>query len=68
MSNNVVEGEDYGAYVATPDNINRMARGTAPVGWDGYSVQLHHWDGIANDFYNYSPVSRTLHIIIHQLN
>ena len=56
---------DYGAYVATQDNINRMNRGLAPIGWDGYPVHLHHWDGIANNFYNYSPVSRTLHQIIH---
>lgn len=56
---------NYGAYVATEDNIDRMSRGAAPIGWDGKSVHLHHWDGIANDFYNYSPVSRTLHRIIH---
>ena len=42
-----------------------MKRGVAPIGWDGYSVQLHHWTGIANDFYNYSPVSWTLHQLIH---
>ena len=58
-------GKNYGAYVATEDNINRMSRGAAPIGWDGKSVHLHHWDGITNDFYNYSPVSRTLHRIIH---
>ena len=58
-------GQSYGSYVATQENINRMSRGSAPIGWDGYSVQLHHWDGIANDFYNYSPVSRTLHQLIH---
>ena len=32
---------------------------------DNTSVQLHHWAGIANDFYDYSPVSKTLHRIIH---
>ena len=61
-----IPGKDYGAYVATESNINRMSRGLAPIGWDGYSVQLHHWEGIANNFYNYSPVSRTLHILIHK--
>ena len=55
----------YGSYRATEENISRMKRGLAPIGWDGYSVQLHHWNGIANDFYNYSPVSRSLHILIH---
>ena len=59
------EGKNYGAYTATKENIKRMARGSAPKGWDGYSVQLHHWSGIKNDFYNYSPVSRTLHRLIH---
>jgi hypothetical protein len=60
-----VPDQDYGAYVATKDNIERMSRGLAPIGWDGYSVHLHHWKGIVNDFYDYSPVSRTLHQLIH---
>ena len=64
-ASNAVEGQNYGAYTATPENIARMKRGVAPIGWDGYSVQLHHWSGIANDFYNYSPVSWTLHQLIH---
>lgn len=62
-----VKGQDYGAYTATGNNIDRMRRGLAPIGWDGYSVQLHHWEGIANNFKNYSPVSRTLHQLIHRL-
>ena len=66
MSKTVVENQDYGSYTATAKNIDRMARGRAPIGWDGYSVQLHHWKGITVDFYNYSPVSRTLHQIIHK--
>lgn len=45
-----------------------MLQGKAPIGWDGYSVQLHHWQGIANNFKDYSPVSRTLHILIHKLS
>ena len=62
-----VEGKNYGAYVADKDNIGRMNQGLAPIGWDKASVQLHHWKGIANDFYDYSPVSRTLHKIIHRV-
>lgn len=62
-----VEGQDYGAYVATSNNIKRMSSGLAPIGWDGHSVQLHHWRGILIDFYDYSPVSWTLHKIIHQI-
>jgi len=60
-------GKNYGAYTATRDNIARMAKGLAPKGWDGASVQLHHWEGIANNSYNYSPVSKTLHRIIHMV-
>lgn len=48
------------------ENIERMASGKAPIGWDGCSVTLHHWKGIANDFYDFSPVTRTFHIYIHK--
>ena len=58
---------DYGSFVATDKNIKRMASGKAPIGWDGYSVHLHHWEGIANNFKNYSPLSRTAHQLIHKL-
>ncbi len=61
----VEPGKNYGSFTATADNINRMRKGLAPKGWDDKSVQLHHWSGIANDFYNYSPVSRTLHQFLH---
>ena len=43
-----------------------MRLGKAPIGWDGKSVVLHHWYGIANNFYNYSPVSYTYHKYIHK--
>ncbi len=58
--------KSYGAYVATENNIWRMQQGLAPIGWDNHSVQLHHWKGIAVDFYDYSPVSYTLHKAIHK--
>ncbi len=55
-----------GAYVATEDNIKRMKSGLAPIGWDKKSVQLHHWQGIANDINDFSPLSQTVHLkIIH---
>ena len=60
-----IKNHDYGAYKATANNIERMREGVAPKGWDGHSVQLHHPNGIANDFYNYYPVSRTFHIYLH---
>ena len=62
---NAVENADYGSYVATAENIARMRRGSAPIGWDGFSVELHHVDGIKNNFDKYIPVSRTLHEAIH---
>ena len=55
----------YGIYVADINNINRMRVGLAPIGKDGHSIELHHWSGIANDFYDYSPVSWTEHRYIH---
>ena len=62
---NAIENGDYGSYVATSENIARMRRGTAPIGWDGYSVELHHVEGIVKNFDNYVPVSKTLHDAIH---
>ena len=58
-------GKDYGAYVADKDNIDRMKKGKAPIGWDGKSVELHHTSGIKNNFYDYIEVTRTEHILIH---
>ena len=62
-----VLNQNYGAYVATDENISRMSNGLAPIGWDGFSVHLHHWQGISQNFYDYSPVSKTLHQIIHSI-
>lgn len=64
----VLPDKNYGAYETTADNIKRMAQGKALIGWDGYSVQLHHWKGISVDFYDYSPVSKTLHGLIHRVH
>ena len=58
-------GVRFDSYLATDDNIARMVKGKAPIGWDGKSVELHHINGIKNDFYNYQGVSRTLHQAIH---
>lgn len=68
MSLVVTENTDYGSYVATESNIYRMSKGLAPIGWDGKSVNLHHWEGIKNNIYNYSPVSQTLHILLHKIS
>ena len=55
----------FDSFTATPENMARMKRGVAPIGWDGYSVELHHPNGIKNDFYNFVEVSKTLHDAIH---
>ena len=65
INKNGMKNYDMGTYKATNDNLNRMSRGLAPIGWDNYSVQLHHNYGIKNDFYNYSEVTRIFHIWIH---
>ena len=59
-------GKNYGTYMATKENIDLMSKGCAPIGWDGYRVHLHHWKGILNDFYDYSPLSNTLHRLLHK--
>ena len=58
---------NYGAFKSNDKNIERMKQGKAPIGWDGKSVQLHHLQGITNDFYDYSPLSKTLHDTLHKL-
>jgi hypothetical protein len=50
-----------GTYKITVDNLRRMSQGLAPIGTDGLSVQLHHPNGIANDFYNYIEILATEH-------
>ncbi len=66
FSKTAVEGVDYGPFKATKLNIDRMSAGKAPIGWDKKSVVLHHWYGIKNDFYTYSPVTQTAHRMIHK--
>lgn len=60
-----VINKNYGPYIATKNNIDRMKQGKAPIGWDEKSVELHHTNGIANNFYDYTPVTRTEHRWIH---
>ena len=49
-------GTRFDSFTATPENMVRMKRGTAPLGWDGYSVELHHPNGIKNDFHNFVEI------------
>ncbi len=50
-----------GTYYLSADNITRMLEGKAPLGLDGYSVQLHHLQGITTDFYDYIEILATNH-------
>ena len=53
-------------YELTDDNLSLMAKGKAPVGIDGYKVQLHHTKGIGNDMKDIYAISRTDHINFHK--
>jgi len=49
-----------------PDNLDRMKKGLAPIGTDNFSMELHHPNGRNGDFfYQFIPVTRTEHMIIH---
>jgi hypothetical protein len=49
----------------SPEQIAEMARGNAPLGADGYRMELHHKtplaEGGTNSFDNLSPLTRTDH-------
>ncbi len=55
-----------GKYKLTPENIKRMELGKAPIGNDGYSVNLHHVFGKKVDQYNFIELTRTEHILFHK--
>ena len=65
----IVDNDQFGAsmksYSATDDNIARMVKGKAPIGWDGKSVELHHVEGITTNIDNFVEVTRTTHEAIH---
>ena len=54
---------DSGTYKVTKNNMQRMMQGKAPIGKDGFSVQLHHYHdgGIATDMYAYAEITRFEH-------
>jgi len=64
INNNQIE-QRFDSFTSTNENIARMLQGKAPIGWDGYSVELHHVNGIKNNFNNIVETSRTLHQAIH---
>lgn len=52
---------ENGLYELSKNNIDRMLRGSAPIGRDGKSIALHHVEGIKNNFHNYIEILATEH-------
>ena len=49
-----------------PDDLARLKKGLAPIGSDGFSMELHHPLGRHGDnFFCFEPVTRTQHRWIH---
>lgn len=52
-------------YKTSPENLARMARGKAPIGYDGQRVVLHHVKGIANDINDFVEMGAKFHRNYH---
>ena len=53
-------------YDLTPENVLRMSKGKAPIGIDGFPMELHHVQGIANSN-TIRAMTKTSHTILHKL-
>lgn len=53
-------------YDLTSENIALMQQGKAPFGFDGFRIELHHIDGIANSD-SIRAISHTSHVILHKM-
>ena len=63
-ANNPQRSKWYDAF--DPENIKRMRRGSAPIGYDGKSVQLHHCKGILNDIDDFIEIGSKAHTAFHK--
>ena len=52
-------------YDLSPENVLRMSKGKAPIGIDGYPIELHHIEGIANSD-TIRAMTKTTHTILHK--
>lgn len=52
-------------YELSENNISRMAKGKAPIGYDGYPIELHHIKGINNSD-DIIEISKASHTILHK--
>ncbi|MBR2315081.1 MAG: hypothetical protein IKA56_00410 [Clostridia bacterium] len=49
-----------------PNDIAKMKKGRAPIGVDGYPIELHHPNGRqGKNFYYFTPMIRTEHRFYH---
>ena len=47
-------------------DLNKMRKGLAPTGWDGFPMELHHTNGqIGDNFFDFKPITRTDHYYEH---
>ena len=49
-------------------NMERMAKGRAPIGYDGNPVNLHHVQGKGKDLFDFVQMSQTAHQAFHKIN
>ncbi len=57
----------YNALDYSPTNLSRMQRGLAPIGKDGFSMELHHPKGRkGNNYFTFLPITKTQHIEEHR--
>ena len=52
-------------YDLSDANVALMRKGRAPIGYDGYRIELHHVEGIRNSSV-IRPISHTSHVILHK--
>lgn len=52
-------------YELSPENQALMAKGKAPIGYDGYRIELHHVGGIKNSA-EIVPMTKASHAILHK--
>ena len=52
-------------YELSDSNISLMSKGKAPIGYDGFKIELHHIQGIQNSD-SIVPMTRASHTILHK--
>ena len=56
----------YNAFVYDEVSLYRMRKGLAPIGDDGFSLELHHTHGrFGNNYFVFEPLTKTQHYFEH---